>query len=181
MNILYFCTANGGKNSISTNNNPFKQSTTMTKEEALKQFAQLGAVWFGNSKQHFAFSAYNRLNGWNKLADKWKEEAEEEWTEAEEVLTRLVEMGCKPADLQEAMKTIEFPFYDDPKEQIESDYQPDAVKELSELAEAFKDDYPTQQLIQKWIEDEKNHMAWEAQYLNYIKKLGYENFLIAMM
>ena len=51
----------------------------MTKEEALKQFAQLGAVWFGNSKQHFAFSAYCRLQGWNKLADKWKEEAEEEW------------------------------------------------------------------------------------------------------
>jgi hypothetical protein len=50
----------------------------MTKEEALKQFAQLGAIWFGNSKQHFAFSAYYRLNGWNKLADKWKEEAEEE-------------------------------------------------------------------------------------------------------
>ena len=79
----------------------------MTKEEALKQFAQLGAVWFGNSKQHFAFSAYDRLQGWNKLADKWKEEAEEEWAEAEEVLNRLVELGCKPADLQEAMKTQE--------------------------------------------------------------------------
>ena len=87
----------------------------MTKEEALKQFAALGAAWFGNSKQHFAFSAYCRLQGWNKLADKWKEEAEEEWEEAEEVLNRLVELGCKPADLQEAMKTQEFPFYDDPK------------------------------------------------------------------
>ena len=51
----------------------------MTKEEALKQFAMFGAAWFGNSKQHFAFSAYCRLQGWNKLADKWKEEAEEEW------------------------------------------------------------------------------------------------------
>jgi len=30
----------------------------MTKEETLKQFAELGAAWFGNSKQHFAFSAY---------------------------------------------------------------------------------------------------------------------------
>ena len=29
----------------------------MTKEEALKGFAYMGAVWFGNSKQHFAFSA----------------------------------------------------------------------------------------------------------------------------
>ena len=63
------------------------------------------------------------------LADKWKEEAEEEWDEAE----------------------------------------------------AFKDDYPTQKLIQKWIDGEKEHMAWEAQYLNYIDKLGYENFLTAMM
>ena len=153
----------------------------MTKEDAMKQFAMLGAAWFGNSKQHVAFSAYDRLQGWNKLADKWKEEAEEEWKEAEEVLNRLVELGCKPADLQVAMKTEEFPFYDDPKQQIETDYQPDAVKMLSELADAFKDDYPTQKLILKWIDDEKEHMAWEAQYLNYIKVLGYENFLIAMM
>ena len=82
----------------------------MTKEEALKKFAMFGAAWFGNSKQHFAFSAYDRLQGWNKLADKWKEEAEEEW-----------------------------------------------------------------------IDGEVEHMAWEAQYLHYIDKLGYENFLIAMM
>ena len=153
----------------------------MNKEEALKGLAYLGAVWFGNSKQHFTFSAYDRLNGWNKLADKWKEEAEEEWDEAEEVLNRLVELGCKPADLQEAMKTIELPFYDDPKQQIESDYNAEAIKELSLLAEAFADDYPTRKLIEKWIDGENNHMAWEAQYLNYIQKLGYDNFLIAMM
>ena len=146
----------------------------MTKEEALKQFAMFGAAWFGNSKQHFAFSAYCRLQGWNKLADKWKEEAEEEWEEAEEVLQRLVELGCKPADLQEAMKTIEFPFYDDPKQQIESDYNPEGINQMSEVAAAFADDYPTQKLIQKWIDGEKDHMAWEAQYLNYIDKLGYE-------
>ena len=97
------------------------------------------------------------------------------------MLNRLVELGCKPADLQEAMKTIEFPFYDDPKKQIESDYEPTAVMQLSKLAEAFNDDYPTKKLIQKWIDDEKDHMAWEAQYLNYIDKLGYENFLAAMM
>ena len=153
----------------------------MTKEEALKRFAYLGAVWFGNSKQHFAFSAYDRLNGWNKLADKWKAEAEEEWDEAEEVLNRLVELGCKPADLQEAMKTIEFPFCDDPKQQIEGDFNPEAIKELSLLAEAFADDHVTRALIEKWIAAENEHMAWEAQYLNYIDKLGYENFLIAMM
>lgn len=156
-------------------------SRNMTKDEALKQFAELGAAWFGNSKQHFAFSAYCRLQGWNKLADKWKEEAEEEWEEAEEVLNRLVELGCKPSELQQAMKTQEFPFYDDPKTQIETDFTPDAINMLSELADAFKDDYPTQKLIHKWIDDEKDHMAWEAQYLNYIEKLGYDNFLAAMM
>ena len=139
------------------------------------------AVWFGNSKQHFAFSAYDRLQGWNKLADKWKEEAEDEWDEAEEVLNRLVELGCKPADLQEAMKTIEFPFCDDPKQQIEGDYNGEAIKELSLLAEAFNDDKITKKLIEKWIDGEKEHMAWEAQYLYLIDKIGYENFLMAMM
>ena len=77
--------------------------------------------------------------------------------------------------------TIEFPFYDDPKQQIESDFQPDAVAQMSQLAEAFKDDYPTRKLIEKWIDGEEAHMAWEKQYLGYINKLGYENFLIAMM
>ena len=43
------------------------------------------------------------------------------------------------------------------------------------------DDYPTQKLILKWIDGEAEHMAWEAQYLHFIEKLGYENFLIAMM
>ncbi len=153
----------------------------MNKQEALKKLAYLGAVWFGNSKQHFAFSAYCRLQGWNKLADKWKAEAEEEWDEAEEVLNLFVEFGCKPAELQELMKTVEFPFYDDPKQQIESDYQADAVKELSELAEAFNDDYPTKKMILKWIDGEQEHMAWEAQYLYLIDRLGYNKFLMKMM
>lgn len=58
---------------------------------------------------------------------------------------------------------------------------PDAVKDLSELAQAFADDYPPQKLILKWIDGEAEHMAWKAQYLHFIEKLGYENFLIAMM
>ena len=155
----------------------------MTKKEALKNFAMLGAGWFGNSKQHFAFSAYCRMQGWNKLADKWKEEAEEEWDEAEEVLNRLVELGYKPAELQKLMKTMEFPFYDDPTQQIETEYEggKGAIKMMREMAAALSDDYPTQKLIYKWIDGEKDHMAWEAQYLNYIDKLGYENFLTAMM
>ena len=61
------------------------------------------------------------------------------------------------------------------------DYQPEAIKMISELAEAFSDDYPTKKLIEKWIDGETEHMAWEAQYLYHIEKLGYENFLIAMM
>ena len=76
---------------------------------------------------------------------------------------------------------MEFPFYDDPKQQIESDYQPKAIEEMSKLAAAFDDDYITQKLIYKWIEGEKAHMDWERQYLNYIDKVGYENFLIEMM
>ena len=52
---------------------------------------------------------------------------------------------------------------------------------MNKLLKAFDGDYTTQKLIQKWIDGEEGHMAWEAQYLGYINKLGYENFLIAMM
>ena len=53
--------------------------------------------------------------------------------------------------------------------------------DCKDVDKAFADDYPTQKLIQKWIDGEVEHMAWEAQYLYHIEKLGYENFLIAMM
>ena len=56
-----------------------------------------------------------------------------------------------------------------------------AAQEMSKLAEAFNDDYPTKKLILKWIDGEKDHMAWEAQYLYLIDKIGYENFLMSMM
>lgn len=52
---------------------------------------------------------------------------------------------------------------------------------MSKLAAASGDDYVTQKLIYKWIDGEKEHMDWERQYLNYIDKVGYENFLIEMM
>lgn len=39
------------------------------------------------------------------------------------------------------MKTIEFPFCDDPKQQIEGDYEPTAIQQLSELAATFDDYY----------------------------------------
>lgn len=157
----------------------------MTKEEALKQFAALAAGWYGNSKQHAAFAAYNRYNGYTKLAEKFQEESDEEWKEAMEVTQRLVELGCKPADLFEAQKTIEFELSDDPKEQLELDlkYGTDesGIKELSELAQAFADDYITQQLIQKWIVDEKEHIDWNRQHRQLIEKVGYDNYLLEML
>ena len=55
------------------------------------------------------------------------------------------------------------------------------VTRWTDTVAAFADDYPTQKLIQKWIDGEVEHMAWEAQYLYHIEKLGYDNFLIAMM
>ena len=52
---------------------------------------------------------------------------------------------------------------------------------MNELLKAFDGDYTTQKLIQKWIDGEEAHMAWEKQYLNFINKLGYDNFLMSQM
>lgn len=157
----------------------------MDKKEAIKKFAELAAVWYGTSKQHAAFAAYDRYNGYTKLADKFQEEADEEHAEANEVVARLIELGCKPADLAQAVKTVEFEFSDDPREQLELDVKygttDEAIAELSQLNQAFADDYITQALIQKWIVDEKAHIDWNRQHRLMIDKLGYENYLIAMM
>ncbi len=145
----------------------------------------MAAAWYGNSKQHAAFAAYNRYNGYTKLAEKFQEESDEEWKEAMEVTQRLVELGCKPADLFEVQKTQEYALSDDPKEQLELDLKygtdENTIKAMSEMATAFADDYVTQQLIQKWIVGEKAHIDWNRQHRQYIEKLGYENYLIWIM
>lgn len=93
--------------------------------------------------------------------------------------------GTTPADLAEAVKTVEFEFSDDPREQLELDVKygttDEAIAELSQLNQAFADDYITQTLIQKWIVDEKAHIDWNRQHRLMIDKLGYDNYLIAMM
>ena len=62
-----------------------------------------GAVWFGNSKQHFAFSAYDRLQGWNKLADKWaadRKEVDKAFTELKKEGAIISPVRCKWAPAQ---------------------------------------------------------------------------------
>lgn len=153
----------------------------MTKQEAIAKIAELAAVWYGNSKQHAVFAAYNRYNGYTKLAEKYEEEAKEEHEEADEAMNRLVELGCKPADLAKAIATQEFEYSDEPKEQLELDFKAgtteEAIAELSCLADAFSDDYVTKSLIQKWTADEKGHIDWLRQHRQLIEKIGYENYI----
>lgn len=157
----------------------------MTKEEAIKKIAELAAVWYGNSKQHAVFAAYNRYNGYNKLAEKFEEEAKEELEEANEAMNRLVELGCKPADLAKAIATQEFEFAEEPKDQLELDLKygttVEAITELSCLAEAFNDDYITKALVLKWAEAEKGHIDWNRQHRQIIEKLGYDNYLLTLL
>lgn len=157
----------------------------MTKQEAISKLAELASAWYGNSKQHAVFAAYNRFNGYNKLAEKFQEEADEEFAEANAAMNRLVELGCQPANLAEAIKTMEFEYTAEPKEQLELDFKNGtteaAIKELSLLNQAFADDYITQELIQKWIKDEKEHIDWNRQHRHLIEKLGYDNYLLEML
>ena len=96
-----------------------------------------------------------------------------------------LELGCQPANLAEAIKTMEFEYTAEPKEQLELDFKNGtteaAIKELSLLNQAFADDYITQELIQKWIKDEKEHINWNRQHRHLIEKLGYDNYLLEML
>lgn len=157
----------------------------MTKEEGMKELCTLAAAWYGNSKQHAVFAAYCKWNGYNTLAEKFQEESEGEWKEANDAMNRLVELGCKPADLAEGIKTIEFPFFDEPKDMLMADLEggtdESAIKMMSEMLGAFADDYITQKLIQDWIVDEKEHIDWNRQHRQLIEKVGYDNYLLEML
>lgn len=147
----------------------------MMNEQQIAVLKAMAKGWFGNSQQHSIHAEIIRQKGFNKLADKIKAEAEEEWQEAQRVNARLLELGVTPEVAIEP-----FPVFTDIREQLTYDLN-ESIKGMQGLNEAvalFGQDYITRRMIEEFIVDEQEHTNWLAEHLGLIEEIGYQNYLI---
>ena len=148
----------------------------MKLEEKVKILNNFAKDWYSTSQADRIHAAIFRSQGLVKLADKCMEEAKEELEEAEKCTARVVELGGKP---EYGFNEQEIHY--DAKELLErwAGEFVEGIPAMNKVADSF-DDYITKEMFVDFIKCEEEHCAWVNKHLEFIKKVGYENYLIEM-
>lgn len=149
----------------------------MNLEEKVKVLNNFAKDWYSTSQADRIHAAIFRKQGLVKLADKCMEEAKEELEEAEKCTARVVALGGKP---EYGFNPQEI--HDDAKDLLQrwSNEFIEGIPAMNKVANSFDDDYVTREMFNEFIKGEEEHCAWVNKHLEFIKKVGYENYLIEM-
>ena len=112
--------------------------------------------------------------GFSKLADKYKEHAEDERGYVVKCADRIIDLGGEVK--LEAKKAG--PVCKDPLEFVKYDLQvsKDGLAWLGELVEAARDDYTTYDILKEYYQDEETDMYEAEGQLELIGKIGAQNW-----
>lgn len=150
----------------------------MKREEIIEVLNNMAKSWFGSSQQNTIHAEILRDKGLNKLADKFMEEANEEFEEAQKVVRRVIELGGKLS-----VGISEFPVIENVKELIEYMYNDtkNGIEELTEIASKLSNDFITLNLINEFILGEKEHNDWLRKDMKLIELVGIENYILEQL
>ena len=117
--------------------------------------------------------------GFSKLADKYKEHAEEERGYVIKCIDRIIDLGGEVKI--EAKK--EAPVCKDPLDFVKYDLQvsKDGLAWLASLVEEARTDYTTYDILKEYYQDEEDDMYWGEQQLELIEKIGVQNWYIQQL
>jgi bacterioferritin len=117
--------------------------------------------------------------GFTKLADKYKEHAEDERGYVQKCTDRILDLGGEVK--LEAKKAA--PVYTDAIEFIKYDLQAskDGLAWLAGLVECAREDYTTFDILKEYYQDEETDMAESEGELELIKLIGKENWYASQM
>ena len=117
--------------------------------------------------------------GFTKLADKYKEHAEDERSYVQKCTDRILDLGGEVK--LEAKKAA--PVYTDAIEFIKYDLQAskDGLAWLAGLVECAREDYTTFDILKEYYQDEETDMAESEGELELIKLIGKENWYASQM
>ena len=117
--------------------------------------------------------------GFTKLADKYKEHAEEERGYVIKCIDRIIDLGGEVK--LEAKKAG--PVCKDPLEFVKYDLQvsKDGLAWLAGLVEEARSDYTTYDILKEYYQDEEEDMYWGEGQLELIEKIGTQNWYIQQL
>jgi ferritin dps family protein len=150
----------------------------MERNEIINVLQNLAKSWFSTSQQNAIHAEIYRDKGLNKLADKFQEEATEEFEEAQKVVKRIIELGGTPK-----FEFVELPIYTDVKELLFTfckDIE-EGIAELDEIASKINNDFVTKNMIQGFILGEKEHFDWVKHDVKLIELIGLENYILEQL
>ena len=117
--------------------------------------------------------------GFTKLADKYKEHADEERGYVEKCIDRIIDLGGEVK--LEAKK--EAPVFTDALEFVKYDLQvsKDGLAWLGGLVEEARADYSTFDILKEYYQNEEEDMHWGEGQLELVKLIGKENWYIQQL
>lgn len=117
--------------------------------------------------------------GFTKLADKYKEHAEEERGYVQKCTDRILDLGGEVK--LEAKKAA--PVFKDPIDFVKYDLQvsKDGLAWLAGLVEEARCDYKTFDILKEYYQDEEEDMHWDEGQLELIEKIGKTNWYASLM
>ena len=117
--------------------------------------------------------------GFNKLADKYAEHAEEERDYVKKCIDRILDLG---GEVKNGAKK-ELPVCNDALEFVKYDLQvsKDGLAWLAGLVECAKEDLTTFGILSDYYKDKEEDMYWGEQQLDLIKLIGKENWYASLM
>ena len=129
----------------------------------------------GHAIQSRIFAA----QGFTKLADKYKEHADEERGYVVKCIDRILDLGGTVRN--EAKK--EAPVFADALEFVKYDLQVsrDGLAWLAGLVEEARADYSTFDILKEYYQDEEEDMHWAEGQLELVKLIGKENWYIQQL
>lgn len=117
--------------------------------------------------------------GFSKLADKYKEHAEEERGYVQKCTDRILDLGCEVKI--EAKNAL--PVYTDAIEYMKYELQvsKDGLAWLAGIIECAREDYTTYDILKEYYQDEETDMYESEEKLGLIEKIGKENWYAKQM
>lgn len=125
-----------------------------------------------------------KFHGYQKLAEKYEEEAQEEMEHAKKIIWRIKQLDGEPAYLGPVMgETVK---KCDVKMILTTDLATEeavleSLTKVNNVAEGQETDYETSNLMRELIHDTENHVTWLTQQLDLIEDLGLQNYLQAQL
>lgn len=156
-----------------------KITTAMDKQKSIKTLQFFVTGLSNGAFRHLTQSRIFKSQGYEKLATRFKNHAEEEYGWVEKFMDRILDLGGVPKVENRQNESVVC----DPIEHMSKEYdiQQSGVELLAKCMAEITDDVTTYDLLKDYYKDEEDDQFEDEKDLDLIKKLGEANWLLTQL